>query len=126
MTTTSEEADIPGRLPDEWPRPTLRRDLGAAWMRSFEERTPLYFPTTSGEALLEPRTVALIYGEEGAGKSYFLISECLRVADGGGRVAFIDYETDEDRFVQRLQELGPGVLRPRRSLDVEAELKLPR
>jgi len=119
------EAWLPGstaRLAPRSPPPdppaegqALAEPVAASWSRialgaildgTHAVETPTAFPRTDGAALLYPGRVHSFHGESESGKSLIAQAEAARVLAAGGRVLYLDWESDETAVVDRLRLMG--------------------
>ncbi|MGH2634972.1 MAG: AAA family ATPase [Actinomycetota bacterium] len=81
-------------------------DLEPIVMNRAERPRPVILRRMDGAALLYPGRVHLLIGASEAGKTWIALGGAAEVLGDGGRVAFIDFESDERDIVGRLLELG--------------------
>lgn len=66
---------------------------------------PTLLRVAGGARLLYPGRTHSIVGESSSGKTWVAILVALEVLENGGRVLWLDYETNAHEFVERLQAL---------------------
>lgn len=114
-----EEVDVSDAFPDRpaWFAPeTYQDDLPrASWapvdLASILDGTaPAVVPTlmerTDGVRLLYPGLVHSVAGESESGKSMLMLAVAAEVLTTGGRVLYLDYESDPQTVLDRLTKLG--------------------
>jgi AAA domain len=67
---------------------------------------PSLLPRTDGVALIYPGLTHSLHGESESGKSWVAQAEAARILSTGGRVLFVDFESDAGALVERLRLLG--------------------
>ena len=83
-----------------------RIDLTAVLDGSIEPARPTMMPRTDGACLVYPGLVHSVHGESESGKSWIVQHESSRQLRAGGRVLYIDAESDPVAVVSRLRLLG--------------------
>ena len=83
-----------------------RIDLTAILDGSIEPARPTMMPRTDGKCLVYPGLVHSLHGESESGKSWIVEHESSRQLQAGGRVLYIDAESDPAAVVSRLRLLG--------------------
>ena len=68
--------------------------------------TPTLMQRTDGVSLLYQAKVHSLHGESESAKSLIAQAECVRVLESGGRVLFMDFESDPISVVSRLLSMG--------------------
>ena len=94
-------------------------DLTSILDGTYVPEEPALFPRADGVRLLYPGRVHSFHGESESGKSLVVQAECARVlADPqGGRVAYLDFESDQGAVVIRLISMGAPIDAIRSRLD---------
>jgi len=98
----SNVVPLPGATPPEetssWVPVPLSGDI---------QRTdpPTLLRVVGGQRLLYPGRTHSIVGESSSGKTWVAVLVALEVLENGGRVLWLDYETNAHEFVERLQAL---------------------
>lgn len=67
---------------------------------------PTLLPRTDGVCLIYPGLTHSLHGESESGKSWVAQAEAARILADGGRVLFLDFESDAGAIVERLRLLG--------------------
>ncbi len=81
--------------------------LGALWDQELDDPVPEIGAIAGGGALLYAGTDHALIGPSGSGKTYVALHLVDEVAaDPGSLVLFIDYESNVNRLVSRLQGMG--------------------
>lgn len=96
-----DEAEEPD-APPSW-QPV---DLALILSGDHEPITPTLFPRSDGVCLLYPGLTHSFHGESESGKSLLAQIEAVRILEDGGRVLYIDFESDAASVVMRLEEFG--------------------
>jgi hypothetical protein len=81
-------------------------DLAGYLDGTIEAALPTLLPRTDGVHLLYPGKIHSLYGEPESGKSFVALAEAARLLRPGGRVIYLDYESDAATVVGRLRGLG--------------------
>jgi len=81
-------------------------DLGPFLDGTVQPVVPSLLPRTDGVALLYPGLTHSLHGESESGKSWVAQAEAARILTEGGRVLFVDFESDAGALVERLRLLG--------------------
>jgi hypothetical protein len=81
-------------------------DLTAILDGSYVPEEPLLMPRCDGVCLLYPGRVHTFQGESESGKSMVAQAESARVLAAGGRVVYIDFESDASVVVGRILMMG--------------------
>lgn len=81
-------------------------DLAAILSGDHEPIVPTLFPRSDGVCLLYPGLTHSFHGESESGKSLLAQIEAIRILEDGGRVLYIDFESDAASVVMRLEEFG--------------------
>ena len=81
-------------------------DLGPFLDGTVRPVVPSLLPRTDGVALLYPGLTHSLHGESESGKSWVAQAEAARILTDGGRVLFVDFESDAGALVERLRLLG--------------------
>ena len=81
-------------------------DLGPYLDGTVQPIKPSLMPRTDGVALLYPGLTHSLHGESESGKSWVAQAEAARILIAGGRVLFVDFESDAGALVERLRLLG--------------------
>lgn len=81
-------------------------DLSAILDGSYVPEEPLLMPRCDGVCLLYPGRVHTFQGESESGKSMVAQAETARVLAAGGRVVYIDFESDASVVVGRILMMG--------------------
>lgn len=69
-------------------------------------RAPVLLARKDGVSLVYPGCVNALIGESESGKSWVALLACQQVMEGGGSVAYLDFESDEVEVTDRLLALG--------------------
>jgi AAA domain len=80
-------------------------DLGPFLDGTIKPVTPSLMPRTDGVALIYPGLTHSLHGESESGKSWVAQAEAARILSAGGRVLFVDFESDAGAIVERLRLL---------------------
>ena len=100
-------------------------DLGPVLDGTLPEVKPTMLARTDGVMMLYPGLTHSIHGESESFKSGVMQAAAVQVLDAGGRVIYVDYESDPVSVMSRLIAFGadPAVLRdPSRFVYVNPEL----
>lgn len=81
-------------------------DLGPYLDGTVVPVVPSLLPRTDGVCLIYPGLTHSLHGESESGKSWVAQAEAARVLADGGRVLFVDFESDAGAIVERLRLLG--------------------
>jgi AAA domain len=81
-------------------------DLGPFLDGTVRPVVPSLLPRTDGVALIYPGLTHSLHGESESGKSWVAQAEAARILSTGGRVLFVDFESDAGAIVERLRLLG--------------------
>ncbi len=84
-------------------------DLGPILRGEYKPPTPTLMRRSDGVCLLYPGKVHSFYGEPESGKSFAAQGVSAQVLMDGGRVLYLDYETDAATVVERLVMMGVAV-----------------
>ncbi|MPZ61836.1 MAG: AAA family ATPase [Propionibacteriales bacterium] len=97
--------------PDAW---TLE-DISDVLAGDYQRTTPTYLTRADGVPLIYAGKMHSLYGESESGKSWVALVAAVEVLACGGRVLFIDFESDRGTVINRLRKLGasPDALRER-------------
>lgn len=82
------------------------QDLTAILDGTYVAEEPLFMPRTDDVYLLYPGRVHTFQGESESGKSMVAQAESARVLAAGGRVVYIDFESDASVVVGRILMMG--------------------
>lgn len=102
-------------LADEHLADEQGEDSGSSWDAqslddvldgTYTPEIPELMPRTDGPALIYRGRVHSFHGETESGKSLLLQGETVRVLAAGGRVLFLDFESDRGSVVRRLLDFG--------------------
>jgi hypothetical protein len=80
-------------------------DLGPFLDGTVRPVVPSLLPRTDGVALIYPGLTHSLHGESESGKSWVAQAEAARILSTGGRVLFVDFESDAGAIVERLRLL---------------------
>ena len=92
-------------------------DLGAILDGSHVPEEPTLARRSDGAGLFYAGRTHSLYGESGSGKSLVVQSVAVEVMRAGGRVCYLDFESDAGSIVSRLRSLGATVEEIRAGLD---------
>lgn len=81
-------------------------DLAGYLDGSYRPPTPTLLVRADGHALLYPGLTHSLHGESESGKSWVAQAEAVRVIADGGRVLYLDFESDPASVIERLRALG--------------------
>lgn len=81
-------------------------DLGPFLDGSYHPPTPELLPRSDGVCLLYRGLTHSLHGESESGKSLVAQVESVRILAAGGRVLYVDFESDAGAIVARLLEFG--------------------
>jgi hypothetical protein len=81
-------------------------DLGPFLDGTYQPPSPELLPREDGACLLYRGLTHSMHGESESGKSLVAQIEAIRILRGGGRVLYIDFESDAGSIVNRLTEFG--------------------
>jgi hypothetical protein len=101
--------ELSGRASDEERASWAPVDLGPILSGDFVPMQPTLMPRSDGVCLLYRGLVHSFHGESESGKSMVLQWECARVLRAGGRVSYVDFESNASKVVGRIRLLGAGV-----------------
>lgn len=90
------------RVPGSWER----IDLTDIVRGKAKPVVPVRWRRDDGLHLLYPGLTHSIHGESESGKSLLMQAEAVATINSGGRVLFLDYESDQFSVVGRLREMG--------------------
>lgn len=76
---------------------------------TYAPELPTLMPRIDGQCLLYAGRVHSFHGESESGKSMVAQAEAAAILDAGGRVLYVDFESDRAAVVGRLLELGATV-----------------
>jgi hypothetical protein len=81
-------------------------DLGPFLDGTVRPVLPSLLTRTDGVSLIYPGLTHSLHGESESGKSWVMQAEAAQVLANGGRVLFLDFESDAGALVERLRLLG--------------------
>lgn len=111
-TVCGAATDAPGAVTEAEPpsRPSWSPvDLSAYLNGTATAVEPTLMARTDGVKLLYPGHVHSVAGESESGKSMLMLAVAAQVLTDGGRVLFMDYESDPATVLDRLVKLGAPV-----------------
>jgi hypothetical protein len=94
--------DVEEDIPSSW----VPKDLHAVWDNAGARKVPEVLHRVDGRAMFYPGHTHSVHGESESGKSWVAQVAAVEVLHGGGRVLYLDYESDELDVVGRLRALG--------------------
>lgn len=81
-------------------------DLADFITGQWEPIVPTTMPRTDGVCLLYPGKIHAFIGESESGKSLIVQAHAVTILNSGGKVLYLDHESDAYSVVKRLQRLG--------------------
>lgn len=111
-TSDSDDDTDLAALTASWAPINLDAVLDGTW----EPEQPTLMPRDDDVHLLYPGRVHSFHGESESGKSLVAQAEAARVLADAGRVAYIDFESDQGAVVTRLRQLGAATEQIRAAL----------
>ncbi|OYN89282.1 AAA family ATPase [Parenemella sanctibonifatiensis] len=81
-------------------------DLSGYLDGTYKPVEPVLMPRSDGIGLLYPGLTHSFHGEPESGKSLVAQAEAARILTAGGRVLFVDFESDPGAVVERVLSLG--------------------
>ena len=105
-------SDLGVQDPPESPSSWSPVDLGPFLEGTYVQETAELFPRSDGQGLLYAGRLHSFHGRSNSGKSLLAQAEAARVLALGGRVLYVDFESDAGSVIGRLLSLGatPGQL----------------
>lgn len=100
---------VPEEEKDDTPATWAPVDLTDILAGTYVPEAPALMPRADGKFLLYRGRVHSFHGESESGKSLIVQAQAAEILTSGGRVAYIDYESDASAVVGRLIELGVPV-----------------
>lgn len=102
VATSNPLPEVETLEPASWAPVDLSRFLDS----SYTAPTPELLPRGDGVCLLYPGLTHSFHGESESGKSLLALVEAVRILAAGGRVLFVDFESDPGAVTARLLEFG--------------------
>lgn len=98
--------DLGEIVEDDVPSSWAPTDLARILTGDYEQAKPTLFPRSDGICLLYPGLTHSFHGESESGKSLLAQIESIRIIESGGRVLYLDFESDAASVTMRLKEFG--------------------